>query len=105
MEDIEKGVETTELWVERLRVAAVEHYSRHHVPQDLLMQKKTADYVKQNFTYQLSNGSASVSTNEEDEMIDELKSNPSKEQVGVKLQYRGCFSHVLYFSWISDLGF
>ena len=47
MEDIEKGVETTELWVERLRIAAVEHYSKHHVPQDLLMQKKTADYVKQ----------------------------------------------------------
>ena len=33
MEDIEKGVETTELWVERLRIAAVEHYSKHHVPQ------------------------------------------------------------------------
>ena len=29
----EKGVETTELWVERLRIAAVEHYSKHHVPQ------------------------------------------------------------------------
>ena len=36
MEDIEKGVETTELWVERLRIAAVEHYSKHHVPQGLL---------------------------------------------------------------------
>ena len=38
MEDIEKGVETAELWVERLRIAAVEHYSKHHVPQDLKMQ-------------------------------------------------------------------
>ena len=47
MEDIEKGVDTTELWVERLRIAAVEHYSRHQVPQDLLIQKKTAEYVKQ----------------------------------------------------------
>ena len=47
MEDIEKGVDTTELWVERLRIAAVEHYSKHHVPQDLLIQKKTAEYVKQ----------------------------------------------------------
>ena len=47
MEDIEKGVDTTELWVERLRIAAVEHYSRHQVPQDILIQKKTAEYVKQ----------------------------------------------------------
>ena len=50
MEDIEKGVDTTELWVERLRIAAVEHYSRHQVPQDLLIQKKTAEYVKQAMT-------------------------------------------------------
>lgn len=88
MEDIEKGVETTELWVERLRVAAVEHYSRHHVPQDLLMQKKTADYVKQNFTYQLSNGSSVESNNEEEEMLESndvpMKTNnphPAKDQV------------------------
>lgn len=67
MEDIEKGVETTELWVERLRIAAVEHYSKHHVPQDLLMQKKTADYVKQTF---INNGSVS---NGDDEEIDSEK--------------------------------
>ena len=42
MEDIEKGVETAELWVERLRIASVEHFSKNHVPQDLMMQKKTA---------------------------------------------------------------
>ena len=42
MEDIEKGVETAELWVERLRIAAVEHYSKHHVPQDLKMQMAIA---------------------------------------------------------------
>ena len=61
MEDIEKGVETAELWVERLRIAAVEHYSKHHVPQDLRMQKKTVDYVKQNITQ-----SGSVSSEDQD---------------------------------------
>ena len=61
MEDIEKGVETAELWVERLRIAAVEHYSKHHVPQDLKMQKKTVDYVKQNITQ-----SGSVSSEDQD---------------------------------------
>lgn len=48
MEDIEKGVETAELWVERLRIAAVDHYARNHITdQDLLIQKKNADYVRQ----------------------------------------------------------
>ena len=48
MEDIEKGVETAELWVERLRIAAVDHYSRNHIAdQDLRIQKKNSEYVKQ----------------------------------------------------------
>jgi hypothetical protein len=46
MENREKGVETTELWVERLRMAAAEHYSKHHESNDLLIQQKTANYVK-----------------------------------------------------------
>ncbi len=44
--DNEKGVDTAELWVERLRVAAAEHYSRHVVPNLLEQQAKTAEYVR-----------------------------------------------------------
>ena len=74
MEDIEKGVETAELWVERLRIAAVEHYSKHHVPQDLKMQKKTVDYVKQNITQ-----SGSVSSEDQD-----LNQSPINDEPMVK---------------------
>ena len=74
MEDIEveKGVETAELWVERLRIAAVEHYSKHHVPQDLRIQKKTRDYVKQNIT---QNGSVSSEDQDQDQDQDSNHAN------------------------------
>ena len=84
--EVEKGVETAELWVERLRIAAVEHYSKHHVPQDLRIQKKTRDYVKQNIT---QNGSVSSEDQEQDQDQD---SNHANEPLVTIIQ-----SHVLQF--------
>ena len=106
MEDIEKGVETTELWVERLRIAAVEHYSKHHVPQDLLVQKKTADYLVKQMQQQAHSGGSVTSNNEEDLEEDLLDSCDSKTELTTSQananKLRVSVSLSLNWIWILD---